>query len=276
MTRANPSRVRLRYAKHGKVRFTSHRDMARVWERALRRIDMPVAYSEGFNPRLKLHFGLALPTGFESEGEYLDIDIHPDVLLAVNADESAALAANLPASHSEDPESVRILDLELTRSRIDEATPDGISVEELAQIDRKELSLQQAVTSCSWEFTTTLDAPALQSIVDTALAADSLLLDRERKGKKMTDDIRPQILDVHLSNPAANAVVDGPRLVAELGTQPRALRPAEFLEAIDMPSKETVRVLRTHQWISNNEGEPAREPLVAGSTSTANTEVFAV
>lgn len=254
--------------------------MARVWERALRRIDMPVAYSEGFNPRLKLHFGLALPTGFESNGEYLDIDIHPDVLLAANAEEGAVLAANLPAgsvtSSSEDPENVRILDLELTRSRIEEASPDGISVEELAQIDRKELSLQQAVTSCSWEFTTTLDAPALQSIVDTALAADSLLLDRERKGKKMTDDIRPQILDIQVSTTAASDVADGPRLVAELGTQPRALRPAEFLEAIEMPSRETVRVLRTHQWISNNEGEPAREPLVAGSTATANTEVFAV
>ncbi len=234
--------------------------MARVWERTLRRIDLPVAYSEGFNPRPKLHFGLALPTGFESNGEYLDIDINPDVQLAASAAEAEVLAGTMPDA--------RILELDETRSRIDETSPDGISILALAEIDRKELSLQQAVTSCSWEFTTTLDAPALQTIVDTALAADSLLLDRERKGKKMTDDIRPQILDLHL--------VDGPRLVAELGTQPRALRPAEFLAAIDLPSKETARVLRTHQWISNNDGEPAREPLDAGLATTATTEVCAV
>ena len=46
-------RVRLRFSKHGKVRFTSHRDVARMWERALRRASLPVAYSEGFSPRPK-------------------------------------------------------------------------------------------------------------------------------------------------------------------------------------------------------------------------------
>ncbi len=244
--------------------------MARVWERSLRRINLPVAYSEGFNPRLKLHFGLALPTGFESEGEFLDIDIDPDVRLAANAAEAEAQAASAQESGAT---TARVLDLETTRRAIDTATPDGITVQALAEINRKELSLQQAVTSCSWEFATTLDAPSLQRIVDTTLAADSLLLDRERKGKKMTDDIRPQILDLQVQH---RTDVDGPRLVAELGTQPRALRPAEFLAAIDMPSKETARVLRTHQWIIYNEGEPAREPLVAGAPTTANTEVFAV
>ena len=266
MTRENPSRVRLRYAKHGKVRFTSHRDMARIWERSIRRVSLPVAYSEGYNPRPKLHFGLALPTGFESEGEFVDIDIVAEVVLTANAAEAAAEHERLSqAGESQQPQ---ILDLKVMRQKLDEATPDGISVEALVEIDRKETSLQQAVTSCSWEFTTELDHDALQRVVDMTLAAGSLLLDRERKGKQMTDDIRPQILDLH--------VVDGPRLRAELGTQPRALRPAEFLQAIDMPSKETVRVLRTHQWITNNVGEPAREPLVAGEPATANTEVCAV
>ena len=70
----NP-RLRVRFAKHGKVRFTSHRDVARVWERALRRVALPVAYSEGFSPRPRLSFGLALPTGCASVGEYLDIEL---------------------------------------------------------------------------------------------------------------------------------------------------------------------------------------------------------
>ena len=53
------TRVRIRFSKLGKVRFTSHRDTARIWERALRRVEAPVAYTEGFSPRPRLSFGLA-------------------------------------------------------------------------------------------------------------------------------------------------------------------------------------------------------------------------
>ena len=70
-------RVRFRFAKLGKIRFTSHRDVARMWERALRRAGLPVAYIGGFSPRPQLSFGLALPTGRESLAEYLDVDVAP-------------------------------------------------------------------------------------------------------------------------------------------------------------------------------------------------------
>ena len=66
-------RLRFRFSKMGKVRFTSHRDVARMWERALRRSRLPVAYSQGFVPHPLVSFGLALPTGCESLGEYLDV-----------------------------------------------------------------------------------------------------------------------------------------------------------------------------------------------------------
>src|SRR5690606_29749085 len=71
-------RHRIRYSKMGKIRFLSHRDLARVWERGLRRSGIRVSYSEGFSPRPKLSFGLALSTGYESLGEYLDVDLHPE------------------------------------------------------------------------------------------------------------------------------------------------------------------------------------------------------
>src|ERR1019366_4196594 len=66
-------RIRFRFAKLGKIRFTSQRDVARMWERALRRAALPLAYTEGFSPRPQLSFGLALPTGCESLAEYLDV-----------------------------------------------------------------------------------------------------------------------------------------------------------------------------------------------------------
>ena len=68
-------RLRLRFTKRGKIRFTSHRDTARVWERTVRHAQIPIAYSQGFSPHAKLSFGLALSTGFESDAEYLDIEL---------------------------------------------------------------------------------------------------------------------------------------------------------------------------------------------------------
>ena len=72
-------RLRVRYSKLGKVRFISHRDTARVWERTLRRADVPVATSAGYTPRPRLSFGLALPTGAESVAEYLDLELSQPV-----------------------------------------------------------------------------------------------------------------------------------------------------------------------------------------------------
>ena len=67
--------LRLRSTKKGKIRFASHRDIAKVWERSFRRANIPLIYSEGFSPRPRIAFGLALPTGAESECEYLDVKV---------------------------------------------------------------------------------------------------------------------------------------------------------------------------------------------------------
>src|SRR5579875_2300141 len=74
-------RVRLRYAKRGRLRFTSHRDFARAFERALRRAEVPMGYSAGFTPHPKIRYVGASPTGVASEAEYLEIGLarHVDV-----------------------------------------------------------------------------------------------------------------------------------------------------------------------------------------------------
>src|SRR5699024_6708938 len=139
----------VRFAKTGKVRWTSHRDLARIWERAIRRVGLPVAYSEGFSPRPKLHFGLALSTGHESLAEYLDVDLDPTSPAAPDA---AALTA-LP-------------------ERLSTALPVGIDATAVAVIDRSGDSLQQAVTSCSWRIEVRGATPAeARDAIDRALAA---------------------------------------------------------------------------------------------------------
>ncbi len=214
-------RVRFRFTKLGKVRFTSHRDVARIWERALRRAALPVATTEGFSPRLKVHFGLAAPTSYESLGEYLDIDFTGPMDVAT-----------LPAL-------------------LTPLLPVGIDVEAAEVVSTRGTSLQQSVTSCTWDIEVPgLGREALATEVARILAADELVVTRERKGQPVTDDIRPGVL-------ALEVLPDG-HLWAELATQPRGLRPAELLAAFDPPADEG-RVRRIEQWITD--GTEPREPL---------------
>jgi radical SAM-linked protein len=227
--------LRARFTKLGKVRFLSHRDLARVWERALRRVELPIAYTAGFSPRPKLHFGLALSTGHESLGEYLEVDLDAGVEVGFN----------------------ELID------QLNAVLPDGVDCVALAAVSGHELSLQQAVTSCSWSIVvdggTTAEAA---DAVDALLAANTISINRERKGRPVTDDIRPYVRSLHLdpappgatvaaSEEHGQAAAGGVALLAELGTQPRTLRPAELVTALGSPWVER-RVCRLHQWIDHD------------------------
>lgn len=232
MTAPVPFRLRVRFTKLGKIRFLGHRDLARVWERTLRRAGLHVAYSEGFSPRPRLAFGLALSTSYESLGEYLDID------LVELPDDLAALPGRLSA-----------------------LLPEGIDVTAACVVSRSEPSLQQAVSSCSWLIDVVDVTPGeVAGIVDRALSAPALVLTRERKGNVVTDDLRPQILALDVVGPTPT----GARLHAELGTQPRTLRPSELLAALD-PPLEGGTVCRTHQWMTSDGAR--RELLPADATA---------
>ena len=66
-------RLRVTFTKNGPLLYTSHLDLARIWERSLRRAGAPLVYSQGFNPRPKLHLAAALPLGHVGEAELLDV-----------------------------------------------------------------------------------------------------------------------------------------------------------------------------------------------------------
>ena len=230
-------RQRVRFTKRGKVRFLSHRDVARVWERALRRAGIRVAYSEGFSPRPRVSFGLALSTGYESLGEYLDIDLADDL---------------------EPHELVGLVNPSL---------PTGMEAVAAIRIPPGTDSLQQAVTSSSWEIeVTNLEVPLIEQAVAAALACDSLPIVVERKGSATDLDARPAILGLEAR---------GTVLLAELATHPRSLRPAELLRALDptwTAGSMNIQVLRTHQWTSVDgarcEPIPVEDLGARGATST--------
>jgi len=203
--------LRVKFTKVGKVRFTSHRDVARMWERTLRRSGVPVARSQGFNPRPLVAFGLALPTGAESLAEYLDVTL---------AGDEAADALG---------------DLVGLRDAWSGFLPEGIDVAALAVLPGDTASLQQEVTSCAWELEVrSVAASELARRVERLLDAPSVSVQRERKGRTFDDDLRPSVRSLAVFEPDWTPSSDGSAcwLRAELATRPRGVRPRELVEAL--------------------------------------------
>ena len=235
-------RLRIRYSKKGKVRFISHRDVARIWERALRRVGVSVAYSQGFSPRPKLSFGLALSTGHESEAEFLDLE-----LLDEDGDWTVVRGEDLAA-------------------RLTVALPVGLDVVVVAPVEKGD-SLQQAVTSCTWAIEVDdVDREYMDAWVAGVLSCEEIVVERERKGKPVVEDLRPHVLVLDVTGTTETGI----RLSADLGTQPRALRPTELLAAVDPPL--TARtVCRMNQWMS--QGNDREEPLMAPTVPAPSARV---
>lgn len=235
-----PPRLRIRYQKVDRLRFTSQRDIARVWERVLRQARVPLRYSEGFSPHALLAFGNALPTGAASWAEYVDIRLDE----AETLPGSGFLVASVT---SED-------DLRRCAEELNRRTPPGLSATAMGVLDGSEKSLQEAVACVRWEIVVSgLTRLELEDRIQRALRATVLSVERERKGNIVTDDIRSNIQSLQMN-------ADG-TIEAELLTQPRGIRPMELLRVLD-PSLALIRATRTHQWIDGPTGRD--EPLQAG------------
>jgi len=227
--------VRVRFSKHGKVRFISHRDVARAFERAFRIEQLPLAFTEGFSPRPKVSFGLALSVGHESDAEYLDVELTEPV------------------------------DTDSLAERLTPALPDGMPVTGAVRLVERAPALQESITEVQYrvEAVDRLGRPVAQAVLDTAasnaLASDELLVTRTRKGKESVDDLRPAIRNIEVAHDG-----EAPVLELTLLTQSRGARPREVLDALDSfvgVGLTEHRVLRTSQWI---ERAGARlEPLAA-------------
>lgn len=154
-------RVQITFAKQGPLRYTGHLDLHKLWERAARRAELPLAYSQGFHPQPKMNMAAALPLGFSSRCEVLDMKLEHDVSLV-----------DLP-------------------TRLNQTLPSGIQVVEVHQVDERAPALQTQVTAAEYQVTVTgsVDVSELKRGIDSVMAAESIL--RERRGKPY--DLRPLI-----------------------------------------------------------------------------------
>lgn len=213
-------RVRLRYAKRGRLRFTSHRDFARALERALRRAGAPVAFSAGFSPHPKISYVGAAPTGAASEAEYAEIGLAERV----------------------DPEAFG--------KAVDAALPPGLDVVEC--VEARTGSLADRIDGSAWLVRLPGVAPeAAARAVAAFLAADAVEVDKRTKEGFRKIDARAAVrhaeviasddepacailsLVVRHTTPAVRPddVLSGLRAVAELDlpAPPEATRSAQGL-----------------------------------------------
>jgi len=192
-------RLRITFAKGGTIKYTSHLDLARMWERALRRARVGLAYSGGFNPRPKLQLAAALPLGHTGEAEWLDIWLE---------------------------EAMSVEDF--TRALVP-VLPDGLTVSQVRQVRLREPALQTQVIAAEYCVTVEWDEPVgkVKARVERLLAAAEL--PQERRGRQY--DLRPLIERLWLERAGGGEVVLGMQLSARAGA---TARPEAVLEALGM------------------------------------------
>ncbi|MBI5823007.1 MAG: DUF2344 domain-containing protein [Chloroflexi bacterium] len=202
-------RVRITFSKQGALRYTGHLDLHRLWERAMRRASLPITYSQGFHPQPKMSLAAALPLGFASRAEMLDVRLNDDIPVE---DISTRLKNSLPVD-------IQIINIE----SVDERAP----------------ALQTQVLSAAYEvhLTEPVVGAELTRKVEALMMSESIL--RERRGKSY--DLRPLIEMLSVVTEASGKVWLRMTLAARDGATGR---PEEVLNALEI-APEYTRVERT-------------------------------
>ncbi len=201
-------RLRITFAKGGDLRFISHLDLKVVWERALRRAWVPLAYSEGYNPQAKLQLASGLPLGYTGSAEVMDVML----------------------TESMSPE-------EFVK-RVDPTLPEGLNIVSVEEAPSESPSLQSALHQAMYRITleTSLPADELTTRINNLLASDQLEQQRIRKGRTETFDLRPLVDDVWLESSGDSQAVLRMRLSAG---QRGNVRPDAVLAALGLEGAPT-------------------------------------
>lgn len=177
-------RIRIRYAKRGPLRFTSHRDFARAFERAVRRAGAPVAFSQGFTPHPKISYASAAPTGVASEAEYLEIGLRAEV----------------------DPAALRVA--------LDAALSPGLDV--LEAVVAGPGSLADRIDASHWRIELPgVEPPRLTAAVAAFRAASEVTVERLTKQGRRTFDVRAAVMIID--------VIEGFEVPSEVTAVPCAI-----------------------------------------------------
>jgi radical SAM-linked protein len=200
-------KLRIRYAKRGRLRFTSHRDFARAFERALRRSGVPIAFSAGFSPHPKVSYAGAAPTGAASEAEYVEIGL-------AEAADPAAIRDRLDAAL---PSGIDVLDV------VDAAGSESKTLAELIEASRWRIELPEVTTDQA------------RSALLRLLAVDAAPVERATKDGTRTVDVRAAIRHADVTGTSVDAAQAGgvcATLDVVVQHSAPAVRPDDILTAL--------------------------------------------
>ena len=161
-------KLRVRYAKRGRLRFSSTRDFQRALERALRRAAVPMAFSAGFHPHPKISYANAAPTGTASEAEYFEISVTERV----------------------DPERVR--------AALDQALPEGLDILEVVEAVPGALADRLQASDWVMEFRG-MPVESLAHAAEQLLAQERVEVTRVMKNGPRTFDVRSAVVSLHVT-----------------------------------------------------------------------------
>jgi radical SAM-linked protein len=164
-------KLRLRFKKEGLARFISHLDLMRTFERAFRRAELPIAFSQGFNPRPKMTFASALSVGISSSSEYLDVEFSEDVSAS-----DVALKLN-PAL----PEGIKVTDVKMADEAISLSMLNGAKY--VVRLALNEVDLEE-----------------LKKSTKGLLEQKEIIIEKRTKSGKKLVNIAPFIYSLGLSN----------------------------------------------------------------------------
>ncbi|MCR6033455.1 DUF2344 domain-containing protein [Nocardioides sp. zg-579] len=229
-------RLRIRYAKRGRLRFTSHRDFSRAFERAVFRARLPMAYSSGFHPHPRISYAGAAPTGSASEAEYVEI----------------GLAAVV------DPADIH--------AQLEEALPVGLDVLEV--VESPGGSLADLLEASRWWADIEAQPTEAAIAVDAFLAADSVLVERMTKKGLRELDCRVPVVSL-VAGPAPDDSPAGARLDLVLRHAVPSIRPDDVLRGLAQVSAVALGpaplLTRIAQGPLDEETGEVRDPLHARS-----------
>jgi len=192
-------RVRITFSKTDVMRYTSHLDVHRTWERTIRRAQLPLKYSQGFNPRPKINLAAALPLGITSDCEIAEIWLIQDV------------------------------PINKVHNQLGEAVPPGIEIVRVESVDTNLPKLPNLVQKAVYDVTLLLSTPNLSDGIRKILSAETII--RERRKKKY--DLRPLIHSIREIEPTPSGEQ---RIRVELSLKPSATgRPDEVLAVLGIP-----------------------------------------
>ncbi len=154
-----PMRIRMTYAKLGNLRFIGHLDLQRLFERALRRTNLPLRYTQGFSPHMRINLASALPLGFIGEAEQMDFWLD------------------------------EVLPLDEIGNRLSKSLPAELIIKDLQEIANQQPSLQASLLSSEFEIVlpADLNPQTLQEQLNALLAQDTLPIQRRKKTVDLKD-----------------------------------------------------------------------------------------